>query len=193
MHKMTVRDIDLSQKTVLMRADFNVPLDENLNITDDTRIKETLPTIKYILQKGAKKLILMSHLGRPDGKRVDKYSLKPVAERLKNLLGEPVKILNDCVGDDIRSQAQAAGERIILLENLRFHAEEEANDPNFSQQLASLGEVFVNDAFGTAHRAHASTAGVTQFLKSVAGFLLEKEIQYLGNAVENPARPFMVI
>jgi len=193
MKKMTVEDIDLKDKVILMRADFNVPQDEDLNITDDTRIKATLPTIKYILQKQAKKLILISHLGRPDGKVVAKYSLKPVAVRLKELLGEPINFLNDCVGDEVKKAIATSKERVILLENLRFHAEEEANDPNFSKALASLAEVFVNDAFGTAHRAHASTEGVTHYLKAVAGFLLEKEIEYLGNAVQSPQRPFMVI
>ncbi len=193
MAKMTVKDIDLKDKVVLMRADFNVPQDANLAITDDTRIKATLPTIKYILQAGAKKLILMSHLGRPDGKVVDKFSLKPVAARLKELLGQDVRFINDCVGDNVKKEIDSAKEKVILLENLRFHAEEESNDPNFAKQLASLAEVFVNDAFGTAHRAHASTEGVTHYLKSVSGFLLEREIQYLGSAVENPTRPFMVI
>jgi len=191
--KMTVKDIDLKNKTVLVRVDFNVPQDANLNITDDTRIRATLPTIKYILKSGAKKVILMSHLGRPDGKVVDKYSLQPVAERLRELLGEPVKFLRDCVGDNIKKEIEISSEKVILLENLRFHAEEEANEPGFAKQLASLAEVFVNDAFGTAHRAHASTEGATHYLKSVAGFLLEKEIQYLGNAIQNPQRPFMVI
>ena len=193
MNKMTVNDINLKDKVVLMRADFNVPQDENLNITDDTRIKATLPTIKYILQQQAKKLILISHLGRPDGKVVAKYSLKPVADRLKLLLNEPVAFLNDCVGDEVKKAVAAAKEKIVLLENLRFHAEEEANDANFAKELASLAEVFVNDAFGTAHRAHASTEGVTHYLKAVAGFLLDKEIQYLGNAIQNPARPYVVI
>ena len=193
MAKLALKDIDLKDKTVLVRADFNVPQDENLDITDDTRIRATLPTIKYILQNGVKKLVLMSHLGRPDGKRVDKYSLKPVAKRLKELLGEPVGFLNDCVGDEIKNSISAAKEKVVLLENLRFHPEEEANDANFSQQLASLADVFVNDAFGTAHRAHASTEGVAHYLKGAAGFLLEKEMQYLGNAVQNPQRPFMVI
>ncbi|MFH1440888.1 MAG: phosphoglycerate kinase [Candidatus Omnitrophota bacterium] len=193
MAKLTIKDIDLKGKKVLMRADFNVPLDANLNITDDIRIAATLPTIKYILEKGAKKLILMSHLGRPDGKVTAKYSLKPVAERLEKLLGEKVLFLNDCVGDSIRNQVESASQKIILLENLRFHAQEEANDPDFAKQLASLGEIFVNDAFGTAHRAHASTEGVTHYLKSVAGFLLEKEIDYLGNTVSNPQKPFAVI
>jgi len=193
MDKRTLRDIDLRNKIVLVRADFNVPQDANLNITDDTRIKATLPTIKYILQNGAKKLVLMSHLGRPDGKVVEIYSLKPVAVRLEELLGEPVKFLNDCVGEDIKKEINAAGEKVILLENLRFHKEEEANEANFAQQLASLADIFVNDAFGTAHRAHASTEGVAHYLKAVAGLLLEKEIQYLGNAVQSPQRPFMVI
>ena len=176
-----------------MRADFNVPQDKEFSITDDTRIRATLPTIKYILQNEAKKLILMSHLGRPDGRVVEKYSLKPVAIRLKELLGEPVRFLNDCVGDNIKKEIDTAKERVILLENLRFHAKEEANDDNFAKQLASLADIYVNDAFGTAHRAHASTQGVAHYLKAAAGFLLEKEIQYLGNAVQNPQRPFMVI
>lgn len=193
MGKLTVRDIDFKGKRVLMRADFNVPQDASLNITDDTRIRATLPTIKYILQNGAKKLILMSHLGRPDGKVVAKYSLKPVAVRLQELTGEQVKFLNDCAGESIKQEIDASKEKILLLENLRFHSEEEGNDQDFAKQLASLAEVFVNDAFGTAHRAHASTEGVTRYLKSAAGFLLEKEIQYLGNAVQNPQKPFMVI
>jgi phosphoglycerate kinase len=178
---------------VLIRADFNVPQDAGLNITDDTRIRATLPTIKYILQNGAKSLILMSHLGRPDGKVVEKYSLKPVATRLSQLLGEPVKFTSDCVGEQLKNEINQAKERVILLENLRFHPEEEGNDAIFSQQLASLAEIFVNDAFGTAHRAHASTEGVTHYLKSAAGFLLEKEMQYLGNTIANPVRPFMVV
>ena len=193
MEKSGLKNIDLKNKTVLVRADFNVPQDENLNITDDTRIRATIPTIKYILKSRAKKLILISHLGRPDGKVVAKYSLKPVAQRLKELLGEPISFLNDCVGDSIKTAIDTSKERVVLLENLRFHAEEEANDANFAQQLASLADVFVNDAFGTAHRAHASTEGVAHYLKSAAGFLLEKEIKYLGNAVQNPQRPFMVI
>ena len=193
MDKMTLKDLDLKNKTVLVRVDFNVPQDANLNITDDTRIRATLPTINSILKKNAKKVVLMSHLGRPEGKVEDKYSLAPVAKRLQQLLYEPVKFLSDCVGDNIKKEIDSAKERIVLLENLRFHAEEEANDANFAKQLASLGEVFVNDAFGTAHRAHASTEGVAHYLKSAAGLLLEKEIQYLGNAVTNPQKPFMVI
>ncbi len=193
MSKMTIRDIDLANKTVLLRADFNVPLNEALEITDDTRIRETLPTINYILQKGAKKLVLMSHMGRPDGQRVEKYSLKPVAVRLRVLLNREVKFIDDCAGEAVKQAVISASEKVILLENLRYHPEEEANDPKFSEQLASLAEVFVNDAFGTAHRAHASTAGITKYLKSVSGFLLEKEIQYLGNTVEKPQHPFVVI
>ena len=193
MAKLTIKDVDFKNKVVLMRADFNVPQDASLNITDDTRIRATLPTIKYILGQGVKRLVLMSHLGRPDGKVVEKYSLKPVSARLKELLGEDVLFLNDCVGENIKQLINSAKERIVLLENLRFHAQEEANDGDFAKQLASLGEIFVNDAFGTAHRAHASTEGVTHFLKSAAGFLLEKEIKYLGGAVTNPAKPFVVI
>jgi phosphoglycerate kinase len=193
MAKLNLKDIDLKNKTVLVRADFNVPQDVNLNITDDTRIRSTVPTLKYILEKGAKKLVIMSHLGRPDGKVVAKYSLKPIATRLKELLGQDVLFLDDCVGDNIKQDIDQSKEKVILLENLRFHSEEEANDLNFAKRLASLADIFVNDAFGTAHRAHASTEGVTHFLKSAAGFLLEKEIKYLGGAVSNPQKPFMVI
>ena len=193
MDKLTIKDIDLKNKTVLVRADFNVPQDDNLNITDDTRIKATLPTIKYILNHNVNKLVLMSHLGRPSGEVVAKYSLKPVAQRLAELLNEPVKFLNDCVGENIKQEISSSKERVVLLENLRFHAEEEKNDAGFAKQLASLADVFVNDAFGSAHRAHASTEGITHYLKSAAGFLLEKEIQYLGNVIENPPKPFMVI
>ena len=193
MAKATIKDIDIKNKTVLMRADFNVPQDDSLKITDDTRIKATLPTIKFLLDNGVKKLVLISHLGRPDGKVVAKYSLKPVAERLTKLLGQQVKFVNDCVGDEIKNEVSAAKEKVVLLENLRFHAEEEANDPGFAKKLSELGELYVNDAFGTAHRAHASTEGVTKYLKGVAGFLLEKEIVYLNDAIKNPKRPFMVI
>ncbi|HPT07594.1 MAG TPA: phosphoglycerate kinase [Candidatus Omnitrophota bacterium] len=193
MAKLTVKDITFKGKTVLMRADFNVPQDASLQITDDNRIRATLPTINYIIKNGAKKLVLMSHLGRPDGKAVAKYSLKPVAARLEELLKEKVLFVPDCIGDAVKKEVTGAKEKIVLLENLRYHAEEETNDAAFAQQLASLGEIFVNDAFGTAHRAHASTEGVTHYLTSAAGFLLEKEIEYLGNAVENPKRPFMVI
>ena len=193
MAKMTIKDIDLSGKVVLVRADFNVPQDANLNITDDTRIRATLPTIKYILGDGSKKVILMSHLGRPDGKVVEKYSLKPVAARLEELLGQPVKFLNDCIGDNVKKEIESAKEKIILLENLRFHPEEETNDPVFAKQLASLADIYVNDAFGTAHRAHASTEGVAHYIMAVAGLLIDKEIQYLGNTLKNPLKPFMMI
>ncbi len=193
MAAMTVKDIDLKNKVVLMRADFNVPLDDQLNITDDTRIQATLPTLKYLLQIGVRKIVLMSHLGRPDGKVVAKYSLKPVAARLGELLKQEVKFLSDCVGDAVKKEVDSASQKVVLLENLRYHPEEEANDPGFAQKLALLGEVYVNDAFGTAHRAHASTEGVTHYLKSVAGFLLEKEIHYLGDTLHSPQKPFIVI
>lgn len=193
MAKLTLRDLDLKGKKVLVRADFNVPQDEGLNITDDTRIKATLPTIEYILKNDAAKVILISHLGRPKGKVVEKYSLKPVAKRLSDLLGEPVKFSNNCVGEQTEKDIQGAKERIVLLENLRFHPEEEANDSAFAKQLASLADIYVNDAFGTAHRAHASTEGVAHNIKSAAGFLLEKEIEYLGSSIKDPKKPFMVI
>jgi 3-phosphoglycerate kinase len=191
--KKTIKDIDLEGRRVLIRVDFNVPLDEKLNITDDIRIRSSVPTIRYALDKGAK-VILMSHLGRPDGKAVESMRLAPVAKRLGELLNRNVSALKDCIGPDVKKAVSAMkpGD-VVLLENLRFHPEEEANDPAFAKELASLGEVFVNDAFGTAHRAHASTEGVTKFLPSVAGFLLEKEIEYLGNTVENPKRPFVAI
>ena len=193
MDKLTLKDVSLKAKNVLMRVDFNVPLDDKLNITDDTRIRATLPTIKYILEQNPKKLILISHLGRPEGKKDPKYSLKPVAKRLEEILKEKVKFLDDCIGEKIKKEIKNSKEKIILLENLRFYAEEEKNDPNFAKELASLGDIFVNDAFGTAHRAHASTEGITHYLTSVAGFLLEKEIQYLGKTLEKPLRPFVVI
>jgi len=193
MAKMTIRDIDIKGKKVIMRVDFNVPLDKGLKITDDRRIREAIPSIKYALDNGAKKVILMSHLGRPDGKVVENLRLNPVARKLSDLLKEPVKKLDDCVGGQIKSQIDGAVERVILLENLRFHSEEEKNDASFAQQLASLADIFVNDAFGTAHRAHASTEGITHYLPSVAGFLLEKEIRYLGLSLEKPVKPFVVI
>jgi len=193
MAKKTIKDIDIKGKRVLMRVDFNVPLDDKLNITDDIRIRSAVPTIKYALNKGAK-VILMSHLGRPDGKIVDSMRLTPVAKRLEELLERKVTKADDCVGDAVKKTVSAmnAGD-VVLLENLRFRAEEEKNDPDFAKELASLGDVFVNDAFGTAHRAHASTEGVTKYLPSVAGFLLEKEIEYLGSVVDNPKRPFVAI
>lgn len=193
MNKATVRDVDVRGKRVLERVDFNVPLDDNGQITDDTRIRASLPTISYLLDNGAA-LILMSHLGRPKGQPNLKYSLRPVAARLSELLGRPVALAPDCVGPDVEAQARALqpGD-VLLLDNLRFHAEEEANDPAFAKQLASLGEIYVNDAFGTAHRAHASTEGVAHDLPAVAGFLMEKELTFLGGALENPKRPLVAI
>jgi len=191
--KKTIKDVDLKGKRVLMRVDFNVPLDDKLNITDDIRIRSSMPTIKYALDKGAK-VILMSHLGRPDGKIVDSMRLTAVAKRIEELLGKSVTKTDDCIGDAVKKTVAAMkpGD-VVLLENLRFHAEEEKDDPAFAKELAALGDVFVNDAFGTAHRAHASTEGVTKYLPSVAGFLIEKEILYLGSAVDNPKRPFVAI
>jgi len=193
MNKKTIEDVGWSGKRALVRCDFNVPLDENRNITDDIRIREAVPTIKYLLDHGAA-VVLCSHLGRPRGKVVEEMRLTPVAARLSELLGKPVKALDDCVGPAVEAAVAAMkpGD-VILLENLRFHAEEEKNDPEFAKQLAKLGDVFVNDAFGTAHRAHASTAGVADYLPAVAGFLMKKEIDFLGSAVQNPKRPFVAI
>lgn len=193
MSKMTVKDINVKGKKVIVRADFNVPLDKSQKITDDRRIQESLPTIRFLLEKGAAKVILMSHLGRPDGKVTEEFRLTPVAVRLADLLNEKVLKLDECIGDDVKAKIAFAKERIVLLENLRFHKEEEKNDPAFAKKLADLADIYVNDAFGTAHRAHASTEGIAKYIPSVAGFLLEKEIQYLGQAVENPKRPFVVI
>ncbi len=195
MNKLTIKDIDLKNKKVIIRVDFNVPLDEKLNITDDNRIRAVLPTLQYILKQNPAKIILMSHLGRPDGKVVTDMRLKPAGVRLEKLLKEKVLILDECIGENVKKTIASAKEKIILLENLRFHKEEEKNDLAFAKELASLADVYVNDAFGTAHRAHASTEGITHYLKdkSVAGLLLEKEINYLGQAVNNPKRPFVVI
>ena len=193
MNKKNVRDVDLKGKRVLMRADFNVPLKDGV-ISDDKRIKATLPTINYILEQGAA-LVLMSHLGRPAGTGFEaELSMKPVAERLGELLGKPVKLAPDCIGPDVEALAAALqpGE-VLLLENVRFHKAETKNDPKISEQLAKLGEIFVNDAFGTAHRAQSSTEGVAHYLPAVAGFLMEKEIDFLGRATENPERPYVVI
>ncbi|HEX29679.1 TPA: phosphoglycerate kinase [Candidatus Poribacteria bacterium] len=192
MTKLSVRDLDLKGKRVLMRVDFNVPLEKGV-ITDDTRIRAALPTIKYIIERGGK-LILMSHLGRPKG--VDpKLSLKPVSKRLSELLGKEVKMAPDCIGDEVqRMVAEMKEGDVILLENLRFHKGETENDPEFARELASLGDVYVSDAFGAAHRAHASTEGVTKFIpQAAAGFLMEKEIEYLSKAVQSPEHPFVVI
>jgi phosphoglycerate kinase len=192
MNKKTVRDIDLKGKRVLVRVDFNVPLKEG-RISDDTRIRAALPTIRYLLEQNAA-VILMSHLGRPKGKVVPEMSLAPAAERLSKLLGKPVRQLGDCVGAEVEAAAKALkpGE-VVMLENLRFHPEEEKNDPAFSEKLARLGEVYVNDAFGSAHRAHASTEGVAHYLPAVAGFLMEKELEFLGRATENPEHPYIAI
>jgi len=194
MNKMTIRDIDIKGKRVLMRVDFNVPLNKELKIDDDTRIRAALPTIKYATERGAR-LILMSHLGRPKGKAHDAMRLNPVAERLSELLGKKVTKLDKCVGEKVKKTVSKMKEgSIVLLENLRFHAEEEKNDPGFAEKLASLGEIYVNDAFGTAHRAHASTEGIAKFLDvSVAGFLLAKEIEYFDKALSDPPEPFVAI
>jgi phosphoglycerate kinase len=191
-NKKTIRDIDVNDKKVLVRVDFNVPLAEG-RVGDDTRIRAALPTIQYLLDNGAA-VILCSHLGRPKGGPDPKYSLKPVAEHLAGLLGKPVSFAADCIGPDAE---KAAGElkkgEVLVLENTRFHPEEEKNDMHMAEQLANLADLYVNDAFGTAHRAHASTEGVTHFKPGVAGFLLEKEIKYLGQAVTDPKRPFVAI
>lgn len=192
MNKKTVRDIDPRHKRVLVRVDFNVPL-KNGGIADDTRIRAALPTIQYLIEHGGE-LVLCSHLGRPKGGPDPKYSLQPAAQRLGELLGKPVPLVPDCVGPV--AEAAAAGLQpgdVILLENLRFHPEEEKNDPAFARKLSVLADLYVDDAFGSAHRAHASTEGVAHLLPAVAGFLMEKEIEYLGQAVENPKRPYIAI
>lgn len=194
MNKLTIDNIELKGKRVLTRVDFNVPLDENLNITDDNRITAALPTIKKIMSDGGK-LILMSHLGRPKGQVKPEFSLTPVAKRLSELLNGEVKFINDCVGEDVKAEVEALknGE-VLLLENLRFYKEETDNDPEFAKKLSELGDVYVNDAFGTAHRAHASTEGVTKFISTcAAGYLMQKELDYLGKAIANPQRPFTAI
>jgi phosphoglycerate kinase len=192
MAKLSIEDLDLAGKRVLMRVDFNVPV-ENGKITDDTRIKAALPSIEYVLKKGGK-LILMSHLGRPDGKRDPAMTLSPVAERLSNLLGEKVTKMQDCIDENVKKTVKRMKRGdIIVLENLRFHPEEEANDENFAKELAGLGDVYISDAFGTVHRAHASTAGVCKYLKSAMGFLVAKEVQFLGKVLSNPERPLVAI
>lgn len=188
-----LKDANFSGKKVIVRVDFNVPLDKSLKITDDRRIRESLPTINYLLKNGAAKIILMSHLGRPDAQVIENLRLRPVAKKLEELLAQKVLALDDCIGDAVKQKILGSSEKVILLENLRFHKEEEKNDPKFAQELSSLADIYVNDAFGTAHRAHASTAGIAKYLPAVAGFLLEKEINYLGKAVANPQKPFVVI
>jgi len=193
MNKKTVKDIDLKDKRVLMRVDFNVPMDKGV-VTDDKRIRASLPTIQYVLDQGAS-LILMSHLGRPKGIGFEKeFSLKPAADALSKLLNKPVKIASDCIDADVEAMVKVLkpGD-VLMLENVRFHKQEEKNDPEFSKKLASLGEIYVNDAFGSAHRAHASTEGVAKYLPAVSGFLMEKELEFLGKATQNPSRPYLAI
>jgi len=194
MPELSIRDLDLRGKRVFMRVDFNVPLNDAGAITDDTRIRASLPTIQYAVERGAR-LILASHLGRPKGKPNPKYTLRPAATRLAELLGKPVAFGVDCVGAQVEKEAASLQDGdVLLLENVRFHAEEEKNDPEFSRQLAALAQVYVNDAFGSAHRAHASTEGITRYLSpAAAGLLMEKELEYLSKAVENPARPYVAI
>ena len=194
MKKLSIEKMELSGKRVLIRVDFNVPLDENQNITDDIRIKSALPTLEKIIKDGGK-AILMSHLGRPKGEVKTEFSLKPVAVRLSELLEKEVKFANDCVGSEVETLVESLKKgEVLLLENLRFHSEETDNDPVFAEKLSKLGDVYVNDAFGSAHRAHASTEGVTKFIDTCgAGYLMQKELEYLGNAIANPDRPFTAI
>ena len=193
MNKKTVRDIDVNGKKVLVRCDFNVPQLEDGTITDNRRIVAALETINYLLDNNAK-VILCSHLGRPKGEFKKEFSLKPIADELAKLLGKEVKLAKDVIGESATELTSNMKEgEIVLLENVRFHREETDNDPEFAKKLASFADVYVNDAFGTAHRAHASTAGVANYLPAVSGFLIEKEINFMGNALENPERPFMAI
>ena len=193
MSKKTVKDIDLKGKKVFVRCDFNVPMDENKNITDNRRIVAALPTIKYLLEQNCK-VILSSHLGRPKGEFKSEYSLAPVEAELARLLGQEVLMAKDVIGESAKTLASNLQEgQVMLLENVRFHKEETDNDPEFAKELASMAELFVNDAFGTAHRAHASTEGVSHYLPSVSGFLIEKELKFLGDSLNNPERPFVAI
>jgi phosphoglycerate kinase len=192
-NKLSIKDLDIKGKTLFIRVDFNVPLDENLNITDDRRIRSALPTINYSIDEGSK-VILSSHLGRPKGKPDRRYSLASVARRLQRLIKKEVAFLPDCVGSKVEDAvSKMAPGDIILLENMRFHSEEERNDEEFSKSLSRLADYYVNDAFGAAHRSHASIVGITKFLPSAAGFLLQKEIEYLQGVVNNPVRPFVAI
>jgi phosphoglycerate kinase len=193
MNKLTIDDIDLKRKRALVRVDFNVPIDGG-KVADDTRIVASIPTIQKLVQSGAK-IVLMSHLGRPKGTPDPKYSLRPASERLSKLMGRPVKFAEDCIGPKAQEAAKDLNDgEILLLENLRFHPQEEKNDPAFAKELASLGDVYINDAFGSAHRAHASTEGVTRYIQpAVAGYLMKKELDYLGMALEDPVRPFVAI
>lgn len=193
MNKKTVKDIDVNGKKVLVRCDFNVPIDETGKITDNRRIRGAIPTIQHLLDNNAK-VILCSHLGRPKGEFNMKYSLKPVAEELSKLLNKEVKLASDVIGENAKELTSNIKEgEVVLLENVRFHAEEEKNAPEFSKALANMAEIYVNDAFGTAHRAHSSTTGVADYLPAVSGFLIEKELEFLGGALENPAHPFVAI
>lgn len=193
MNKLTIKDLNVKGKRVFVRVDFNVPLDDTLRITDDTRIRAALPTIEYLVDKGAK-IILASHLGRPKGKVVESMRLTPVAKRLEELLGRSIVKMDDCKGDQVKAAVgQMKDGDILLLENLRFYKEEEANDSAFSKELAELADLYVNDAFGAAHRAHASTEGVARHLPAAAGFLLQKEIEIMGKALADPAKPFVAI
>lgn len=195
MNKLSIKDVDLKGKCVFIRADFNVPLDEQGNITDDTRIREVLPTINYALDEGAKRIVVASHLGRPKDKVVPELSLAPVASRLRRLLNKDVKFIPDCVGEKVQKAIeQLAPGDVALLENLRFHYEERTNDDEFGRQLASYADVYINDAFATAHRSHASNVAITRHVScAAAGFLMHKEIQYFEEAVDNPIRPFVSI
>ena len=193
MSKKTVRDIDLKGKKVFVRCDFNVPMDENQNITDNRRIVAALPTIKYLIEQNCK-IILASHLGRPKGEVKPEISLAPVAKELSKQLGQEVLMAKDVIGESAKTLAENLQEgQVMLLENVRFHREETDNNPEFAKELANMAEVFVNDAFGTAHRAHASTEGISHYLPSVSGFLIEKELKFLGDALNNPERPFVAI
>ncbi|AIF53560.1 phosphoglycerate kinase [Pelosinus sp. UFO1] len=193
LNKKSIRDIDVAGKKVFIRVDYNVPMDKAGNITEDTRIRATLPTLNYLLEKNAA-IIIASHLGRPKGAVVPEFSLAPVAERLSTLIGKEVIVAPDCVGSEVEALAKDLKPgQILLLENLRYHKAEEKNDPEFSRQLASLADVAVNDAFGVSHRAHASVEGITQYLPAVAGLLMEKEIQFVGQTVANPTHPFVAI
>jgi len=193
LNKKSIEDIAVKGKRVLVRVDFNVPLDENGNITDDRRIREALPTIKYLREQGAR-VVLMSHLGRPKGKFNEKYSLKPVAARLSERLNAEVKLAGDVIGDEVKAMVDSLRDGdVMLLENVRFYAEEEKNDKEFAKKIASLGDIYVNDAFGTAHRAHATTAGLADFLPSAIGYLIKKELDIMGKALTDPERPFVAV
>lgn len=193
MKLQTVKDVDLTNKRVLIRLDFNVPLQDGV-VSDDTRIRSTLPTLNYILSQKGTSLVVMSHFGRPKGQKNPAFSMAPIAKRFEELLGRPVKLASDVIGEEVEREVKALKEgEVLLLENVRFYKEEEGNDPQFSKTLATYGDIYVNDAFGTAHRAHASTEGVSHYLPAVAGFLIEKEVEFFAPLLENPAKPFVAI